>query len=468
MGLDTSIFLLFLGGVTLLQAWLPERGRVAMLLCASLVFYAFSSIGYLVLLVGMITINYWALVVLKQTPGERKRTMVFTGAIVANVGLLVAFKFASGPLAQLWNRFGWPHEGGGLMSIAAPLGLSYVMFQMVACVTDAYRQVWQVEGGFVRFALFGLFFPQISSGPIPRANGLAPQLANGGSPTSEDRLAGLRMMAYGFFKKFVVANCLSEYVTMVFKDPPISNTAPVWVACCLNALQLYADFSGYVDIAIGSARVLGFRLDPNFDRPLTSISLTEFWRRWHMTLSFWLRDYLYMPLVLRIRSLGKAGIALAMVVTFAICGIWHAAKWTFLVFGLAQGVVLAAEILTKPWRTKRLKRMPKPLVTVAGSLYTLGFFVLTQALFRSTDLSQAGQIYSRLFHVRLSGGLNDFLGTGPFVFALTGLAVVVWAGVSAIHRRTTDRLTPWFVLLCAVLILFMGRLGSAHFIYAAF
>ncbi len=337
MGLDTSIFLLFLGCVAVIQAMLPERGRVLLLLCASLIFYAYSSVGYLALLLMLCGINYRAVLSLKSSTDERWRTWVFAGTVAANLVALIAFKYASGLLGEVSAHMGWLAQGGGVMKFAVPLGLSYFTFQMLACVTDAYRGTWQINEDFARFTLFGFFFPQITSGPIPRAGSLLPQLDGGGHPTAEDRLAGLRWIAFGFFKKYVVASRLSEYVATIFKDPPAGNSMPTVIACCLNALQLYADFSGYVDIAIGSARLLGIRLDPNFDRPLVSTSVTEFWRRWHMTLSFWLRDYLYMPLVIRIRNLGKLGIALAMIITFVICGIWHAATWTFLLFGAHPG-----------------------------------------------------------------------------------------------------------------------------------
>ncbi len=276
------------------------------------------------------------------------------------------------------------------------------------------------------------------------------------------------MIAYGFFKKYVVATRLSEYVTAIFKDPPMDNSFPILLAACFNALQLYADFSGYVDIAIGSARFLGIRLDPNFDRPYASTSVTEFWRRWHMTLSFWLRDYLYMPLVIRLRTLGKLGIALALIGTFAICGIWHGATWPFLLFGVAQGVALTAEFLTKSWRTKKLKRAPRQLIAWAGSFYTLGFFVLGQVMFRSTNVSQAGTIYKRLFQFRFSGGIGESFGAWRYYFILSCAAVAAWLIAAWVLRRTSDRMTPWFMVFCGCCILFLGGLATGHFIYAAF
>jgi len=242
MGLDTSIFLLFLACVAVIQAGLPERGRVVALLCASLIFYAYSSVGYLALLLTLCGLNYCSLLSLKRSADQRWRTWVFAGTIAANLAVLIAFKYASGLLGEIAARLGWHGQGGEVMRLAVPLGLSYVTFQMLACVTDAYRQTWQINEGFGRFALFGFFFPQISSGPIPRAASLLPQLDTGGRPAAEDRLAGLRMIAYGFFKKYVVASRLSEYVAAIFNDPPAGNSLPSLLAACFSALQLYADF----------------------------------------------------------------------------------------------------------------------------------------------------------------------------------------------------------------------------------
>jgi alginate O-acetyltransferase complex protein AlgI len=467
MGLDSAYFLAFLAVLAVLQAWLRPRGRVWTLLCASLAFYALSSPGFLVMLLVLCALNYRAVLCLNEQPDGRQRTFIFAITVLINLAVLVVFKYASNFVSELLARLGWIELNGVVAKIAAPLGLSYFTFQMLACVTDAYRRNWQPERGFIHFALFSFFFPQISSGPIPRAGRLLPQLETGGCPTAEDRLAGLRLIAYGLFKKLVVANRLVEYVNTIFGGAG-GSTFAVMVACCFNALQLYADFSGYVDIAIGSARLLGVRLDPNFDRPFVSTSVTEFWRRWHMTLSFWLRDYLYMPLVIRIRNLGMTGIALAMIFTFAICGIWHGATWPFLFFGIAQGVAMSAEMLTKSWRTKRLKQFPKRAVAWTGSIYTLGFFVLSQVMFRSVDLTQAMGVYRRLFQLRVAGGLRELLGVGPFVFGLHCVAIAAWIITAYAISKTTDRATPWFLLLCAVMIMFLGCLGSGHFIYAKF
>lgn len=459
---------MLLACVAAFQAITGARARVAVLLGASLAFYAYAGIGNLVLMLALCGINYWAALSLARGSSESQRTRVFAAIVGINLAVLVLFKYSGSAVSELLCRLGWCAPGGTAVHIAIPLGLSYFIFTMLSCLTDAYRRTWRPGGGLARFTLFGLFFPQISSGPIPRAERLLPQVAEGGLPSADMRAAGIRLIAFGFFKKYVVANRLTDYVNSIFGDPGAASTPAVLMGCCLNALQLYADFSGYVDIALGSAAVLGVRLDLNFDRPFSSSSVTEFWRRWHMTLSFWLRDYLYMPLVIRLRNLGKAGIALALIITFAICGIWHAATWTYLLFGVAQGIALTLEFLTKSWRTKRLKRAPKQAVVWSGTIYTLGVFVLTQVLFRSATLAQAGSVYSRLLHPHMSGNINELLGGKPFYVSLNFFAIALWGLVAWIFSRTSNRSAPWFAGLCAILILFFGCLGSARFIYAAF
>src|SRR5581483_1704877 len=332
MQLDTVYFALFLGCVAVAQAKLPVRWRMPVLLSASLIFYACSSVSYLVLMLGLCALNYWAASFLSRSSNEQRRACFFWATVAVNLATLITFKYTSGLIVQGLSRLGWTPPDGVVTRLAVPLGLSYFTFQMLACVTDAYRQTWRLDCGFAGFTLFGLFFPQISSGPIPRAGRLLPQLLDGHSPTVEDRLSGLRLIAFGYLKKTIVANRLNEYVTTIFNDQTGTGALPALVACCLNVLELYADFSGYIDIAIGSAQFLVIRLDPNFDRPFVSTSVTEFWRRWHSTLALWLRDYLYTPLLIRIRNLGMTGVVLAMIITFAICGIWHGATWTYLLF----------------------------------------------------------------------------------------------------------------------------------------
>lgn len=474
MDLLTAKFFLFLGVVTLGQAVLNARWRLLWLIAASLFFYATSSVGFLALLLGLSILNYWAALNLSQPGNGRRRNWIFGLTLFLDLGALIIFKYLSRFTGHLLAQIGWSSEADGVVKVLTPLGISYFTFQMIGCVSDAYRQTWKLDGGWRRFLLFSFFFPQISSGPIPRARHLLPQLTLGGSPTWEDRWCGLRLIAYGLFKKYVAANHLGEYVTQVFDagDGHRFALVPTFLACLFNVLNLYADFSGYVDIAIGSARLLGIRLEPNFDRPFLSTSVTEFWRRWHMTLSFWVRDYVFMPTLLlltRIRDLGKYGVALVLIFTFAIVGIWHNATWPFLLFGLSQGVAMSVELLTKAWRTKRLKPVPVRIIKVWGWFYAMSFFALSEIFFRASTLSRGWEILSDLFQRRLiSDAAELFAYVGPFNFILDFAALGAWFGVSWAMRRESKVPTPWFVFICALLIMYLGDLGSARFIYAAF
>jgi len=470
MGIDSAIYFLLLAVVAVLHALLPGRRRVFLLLGASLAFYAATSLPYLLLMAVLGMTNYFAARHLSSDSNPKSRQWVFAGAVLVNLCILAAFKYLRGQLGHLLA--GFDHgalDSDGVAHLAAPLGISYFVFAMIGCITDAYRQTWRLQGGIANFLLFGLFFPQISSGPIPRADRLLPQLITSATPTAEDRIAGLRMIAYGLFKKYVVANRLNEYVNLVFASPGEATPSQAAVACAFNFIQLYADFSGYVDIAIGSARLLGIHLDPNFDRPFKSTSVTELWRRWHMTLSFWLRDYVYMPMLIRIRTLGKFGVALALVVTFALCGLWHGAAWTYILFGVSQGIAMSMEFLSKSWRSKAFRGIPPAIVAMAGNIYTIVFFAVTEVIFRSSDLAQAGTMYRALFHWNLTT-LLAYPPLDHYFLALDLFALFCWWVVRRWFVATSTKTywTPWFTMACAGLILFFGHLGAAHFIYATF
>jgi D-alanyl-lipoteichoic acid acyltransferase DltB (MBOAT superfamily) len=456
MELQSASYFLFLGVVALLHWMLAPRWRVPLLLGASLVFYAVSGVAYLALFLALCTLNYVAVLILSRREDPRGRAGAFLGILTLDLAVLIAFKYLLGD-----------------MHYAVPLGISYFTFQMIASAADAYRRDWQLTAGWNRFVLFGFFFPQITSGPIPRAPRLFPQLSQAAAPSTDDVAVGVRLIAYGLFKKFVVANRLGDYTAEIFATPVEAlsthySTLPTLLGAIYNALNLYADFSSYVDIAIGSARLLGIRLDPNFDRPFSSRSVTEFWRRWHMTLSFWLRDYVFMPLLIRIGDPGNWGAVFALLVTFALCGLWHGATLPYLCWGLTQGLAMSIELLTRRFRKRRLKKLPEGMMSVTAWLYAMSVFVLSEVLFRASSLDNAGMVFSRLIHVRwLDSAADLFAHKGPFDFVLGLIAVGVWFAVSSLFRRTALS-APAFALICGLLTLLLGHLGSGRFIYAGF
>jgi D-alanyl-lipoteichoic acid acyltransferase DltB (MBOAT superfamily) len=471
MDLQSVSYFLFLGAVALMHWILAPRWRIPLLLAGSFLFYAVSGVGYFVLFLMLCTSNYVAVAALSKPTESPSRVFVFLGVLTLDLAILISFKYLIGLLdfAHLSNA-----AAGSALKLAIPLGISYFTFQMIACATDAYRRDWELSEGWDRFVLFGFFFPQVTSGPIPRAGRLLPQLSPATRATADDFAAGARMIFYGLFKKLVVANRLNDYATEIFAPPsqalaPHYSTIPTALGVIYNVLNLYADFSSYVDIAIGSARILGIRLDPNFDRPLLSQSITELWRRWHMTLSFWLRDYLFMPLLIRIGDPGHWGAVCALMITFAICGIWHGATWPYLCFGLAQGAAMSAELLTRRWRNRRIKRLPERLVNVSAWIYAMSVFFLSEILFRASSLDNAGMVFGRLFRLQMFDNAAElFAHKGPFDFILDFVVVGMWFVVSFLFRRPGIARTPGFALICAIIILLFGRDGNGLFIYAGF
>ncbi len=471
MQLDSGQFLLFL--VLAWVAWrlLPKVAAPGILLTASVLFYASSNLKHLGLMLLVAGFNYAAVQKLTAWNDCRKRTLLFSLAVVFDVGLLVFYKWACIYL----GLHAIPEVLRDLLpaskanTVAFPLGLSFFTFQMVACVTDVYRRNYQWNSGAGSFFLFAFFFPQISAGPIPRAPALVPQLTSPRRLASGDLEAGASLFVYGLFKKFVVANRLQDYAGQIFSTDQRTSTIPVLLAVVFSALSLYADFSGYTDMARGAARGFGIDLAENFNRPFLAESVTELWRRWHMTLSSWLKDYLYMPLVIRLRSLGKTAVVMTFLLTFLICGLWHGMSWPFALFGLMHGAALSAEFLTRQMRQSWVGKRPWLATCWLGRAYVFSFFVMANVMFRSTSVSQALQLYGKVLLPSRPASLEElFAYSGALMFLLTFVALALWALVAALRSKWAEHRCARFVLICAVIILTLGKLHEGGFVYVAF
>jgi D-alanyl-lipoteichoic acid acyltransferase DltB (MBOAT superfamily) len=337
-------------------------------------------------------------------------------------------------------------------------------------VTDVYRRKYQWNSGAGSFFLFAFFFPQISAGPIPRAGALVPQLTSPRRLAPGDLEAGISLFAYGLFKKLVIANRLQIFVDRFFIFDVPTSTIPVLLAFVFNGLRLYADFSGYTDMARGAARVFGIDLAENFNHPFRAESVTEFWQRWHMTLSHWLRDYLYKPIVYRLRRLGdNTAVVLSVVFTFLVCGVWHRLSWPFAVFGLLHGAALSLEFLTRQSRHVWVQKWPWLGTRWVGRAYVFSFFVLTGVLFRAVSLSQAWKFYWKIVVPTCPASLAElFAYVDPPLFLLNFVALALWSLVAALKPKWAEHYCAWFVLLCAVNILVFGKVRNGEFIYVAF
>lgn len=371
-------FLIFLPIVLVVFFLLPERGQRWWLFFVSLYFYAVFRVAYLTLLLYSIGLTYLCMVAMQRATSKLQRNAWLTVAVLGNLAMLLVFKYLHLFYDSLNLVFGlvagdWQFVRGPTFLL--PMGISFFGLQAVSAAIDVYRGTAAPPKNLLRFGLYKAFFPLLVAGPILRPKELLPQL-EGRKVFSEVNLReGLAKMALGFFKKTILADALSPIVDQVFAAPGSFNSLSMWIAVYVFSFQIYCDFSGYSDIAIGIARIMGYRLPENFDRPFFSTSIGEFWRRWHISFSSWLRDYVYIPLggsrVSPVRA--YANLFLTMVVS----GLWHGADWNFLIWGAIHGGFVALEraIAGFPRLMERFKRLPAWLgIVYVYSVFSVAFF----------------------------------------------------------------------------------------------
>ena len=274
-------------------------------------------------------------------------------SIISNLGTLFVFKyfnFFNVNLAALAHLFDWNYSAS-LLNLILPLGLSYHIFQSLSYVIEVYYGRFSAERHYGIYALYVMFFPQLVAGPIEKPQWLLPQLHRFNDMTKSNLREGLERMGWGFFKKVIIADNIGYFVDAVYNNLHVSHGPTLLAGMVAFAIQLYADFSGYSDIAVGTARVFGITLINNFNFPFFSRSVAELWRRWHISLSTWARDYVYYPLAVSWAKIGRGALYLAVMVTFILIGLWHGAGWTFIMMGVFFGGYIVIGILTRPWRT---------------------------------------------------------------------------------------------------------------------
>lgn len=397
----SPVYLFFLPLV--LGFYLLLRGRLkaqnALLLGASYFFYGWWDWRFLLLIGGSSLLDFLIARAMASEKKESHRSLLMTLSAVVNLGILAYFKYANFFLESLEDLFRvlapFPMELGSL-SVILPLGISFYTFQTLGYTIDVYQRRLEPSPNLLEYLAFVSFFPQLVAGPIERAGNLLPQFLKARPRLRKDWLEGGRQILWGFFKKIAIADALAPNVNYIFANHESLNATTLAVGALLFTFQMYGDFSGYSDIAIGSARLLGFRLMKNFNFPFYSTSMSEFWRRWHISLSTWILDYLYTPLSIRYRYWGLWGIALAAVISFTLSGLWHGAAWTFVVWGLLHGLILAYEALTKKQR-KRWKKRSGSWYSWLSMILVFFFWVATLAIFRSADLSQAWAVLAAPF-----------------------------------------------------------------------
>lgn len=433
-----------------------DRGwQHTVLLVASMVFIGYYHPVYLLIASAITVFTFFWGRIIHANLGTRAGTIYFWTGIIALTGFWL--------VARYWFPL-------------FPLGISFYTFQALSYLIEIYWEE-EPEDDFVDFTLYMMLFVKFLSGPIERACDLLPQLKTARVFDYTLVTRGLKLVAWGVFLKVVIADRISPSLDIVLNDVRDATGMQILVATLLYPIQLYSDFAGYTCMALGLGRMLGFRLHPNFDRPFVSRSTGELWRRWHESLSFWVRDYVFTPLNASLRSYGRWGVYLSLFVTFVVIGVWHGAGWTFACYGLFQAILVVEEAILGKRREQWYGSLGKHIGGALMMTRTYILFALSLLFFRVAKISDVFYAYQHLFDGFDSSVKELRLGMSDQAWIVFGIATLVMLVVEYANSRhnliiATERLRPvlrWTVYFSVLLIiLFYGSFGVENFIYIQF
>jgi len=471
-------YFLFLPAVVLLYFLLPFKWRNPFLLIASYYFYMSWKWEFGFLMLFTSAVNYVAGLKINASKSRRTQRLWLTLAIVASLGVLVYFKYANFFISEasaLLRTLGADIRESYL-NVILPVGISFFTFQALSYSIDVYKDKMHVERNFINFTLFVSFFPQLVAGPIERATNLLDQFKKEQHFSSDRLLEGSKLIIWGLFKKVVIADRLAAYVEQIYASPEVFGGSTLFLATFFFAFQIYCDFSGYSDIAIGSAHILGFRLMQNFNLPYLAKSVRDFWHRWHISLSTWFADYVYKPLGGNRVSTGRWMFNIMAV--YLVSGLWHGANWTFIIWGGIFGVLYILEFLGD----KLLKRVRLDEVFYNSKLIhpfrvaVIFLAVLVSWVFFRAD--NTGDAWHIITHMFTGWDQMPYLGSSAFEtvlgFALILLLYVIqilqYRGVASIYMGHTvvPRSLRWAGYALLLVMIAMFGVSSEQFIYFQF
>ncbi len=417
--------------------WLVLNGRTRLqnilILVASYFFYAWWDWRFLALVIGGTYITYAIGKAMHNATTEKARSWWMRLGLAQGLGGLLFFKYCNFFIQSFTDALELIglSTNAPVLNIIVPLGISFYTFRILSYLFDIKNRKIEPESDWVAFFAYVAFFPTFISGPIDRARTFLPQLASARIFNYDNAANGLRQILWGLFKKLVVADNLSVLTAQVFDNYGTLPASALLIGAFSFALEVYADFSGYSDMAIGVSRLLGFNTTKNFDFPYFAINIAEFWRKWHISLTSWLTEYLFTPLTIAFRDWNKVGLILAIIINMMVVGFWHGASWTFIVFGFIQGCYFIPLILRGKFNKKKRLQKGQLIPTwkeALGIISTFTIIALTDVLFRSESLSQAMHFYKSLVSTSLfaSPALDGkFIVTALLVFIFI---VLEWIG----------------------------------------
>ena len=467
---NSENFVYFFPLVVILYYQLPQKWRWLFLLLASYYFYGSWKIQYL-LLIGLSTITnfYLAQKIAVTREGIRRRNFLYA-SVALNLGLLILFKYTDFFFHNLNNVLSYYTLDFQipLLELLLPVGISFYTFQTLSYTIDVYRGTIESEKHLGKFALFVSYFPQLVAGPIERSSNLLPQIQHVKSYNYKNIVTGGKIMLWGFFKKIVIADNLAQCVNVIYSNPENAGGMEIVLATIFFSFQIYCDFSGYSDIAIGASKFLGIDLMDNFKRPYAAKNITDFWARWHISLSSWFRDYVYIPLGGNRK--GEYRRLVNVFVVFFVCGFWHGANWTFLAWGALHGIYVLFYELGKKAKINRW--IPKGIVS---QVITYVFICIAWIFFRSENVSDAFLLFQGMFKGWELQGYTK-LGYVSDVFFCILFVVILELVHFFMKNDRIDKLfldkpiaVRWgfFYLLILMIVLF-GNFDSSEFIYFQF
>jgi len=478
MEFNSYAFIILFSITILFYNILKGNYRKYILLLASAVFIGYYHLAFLAVAIGLSTLTYFGAKLISCAKTEKRQSLWFNISVILNLLALGGFKyivFIQDNILQLIGGFGLDLPPL-VNKVFLPLGISFYVFQSISYLIEVYWEEQEVEENYFDFMLYMLFFMKFISGPIERPQDFLPQIKSKYTFNYYQVVSGLQLIGIGLFKKLVIADRLAPYLNDIFSSVHNYSGAQLVMATFIYPIQLYADFSGYTDMAIGGARIFGFELSPNFNRPFIAKTITDFWRRWHMSLSFWVRDYIYEPLAASRRAWRQWGVMYALVITFVLLGLWHGASWNFIIYGLIQGVVVCYEMKTSRIRNKLDKRFPK-LFGIYSILRTYILFSLSLLFFRIEKFSDVIYMFKHSVDgistsfKELNLGMNDHNIIIFFSALLLIFVFEYFQDKSDILSKLSKKhiIIRWTAYYClAFIILLCGVFDSGDFIYIQF
>ncbi|MCD4696679.1 MAG: hypothetical protein K8S16_10615 [Bacteroidales bacterium] len=476
---NSFYYFIFLAIVFLLFYSIKSKFRWIILFAASIFFIGTISPNLIFFSLLFTILNYFLGIGLEISSSKKIKKGLFWSGIALNIGILSFYKYINFLFENINYILELIPSGPEIpyLSVIIPVGISYYTFQALGYLIRINRGAEKAEHHFGIFAIFLTFFPKFLAGPVERSNHFFPQINKGLAFNSNSVTIGLRLFIWGMFKKVVIGDNLVGPVMQIYNDVESFSGIPLLTVLVIQTIHLYCDFSGYTDMALGSAKIFGINLIDNFNRPFFSKTVSEFWRRWHISLSSWCNDFIFSPFIVKYRKMGNKAAIIGIFLAFFVIGIWHGANWTFVVLGIMQGVAISYEFYTKRWRLTTAKKFHPKLAVFVSRVLTFIFFCFTLVFFNAKSIEDAGYFISHLFvnvEWQLTG--HDFiLEKSNFFIALGAFAIVFIIeyfnemGYDLLNKFLNQaRIVRWVVYYFIILLIYFFSGSEDSFVYLQF